>query len=120
MTVAINVLRYTSPALAREYIREFVRLIRPNRLIYFERCEWAGLRKLFPQSLLRVHRTFGHAHNTGLRVRAGINLPKRMRSLVSESGGQVLGVDSAPDPHALETCGFFITKRSEKSNPQPA
>lgn len=112
LIVAINVLRYISRILQRGYVREFIRLIRPNGLVYFETCEAVGLRTLFPESLLRAYRDFRQSHNTGPRRQDRYQFAEAdVRRLISESGGEVLGVDTEPCPTLWRHCGFFVTKR---------
>jgi ubiquinone/menaquinone biosynthesis C-methylase UbiE len=111
LIVAINVLRYISPVLQRGYIREFIRVIKPNGLVYFETCEAVGLRKLFPESLLRAYRDFRQSQRSGLRRQDRYQFAEAdVRNLVSESAGEVLGVDAEPYPTLWRHFAFFVTK----------
>src|SRR2546423_919873 len=117
LIVAINVFRYIPPVLTREYLREFMRVIKPDGLVYFETSEAAGLRKIFPRSLLHVYRKFRQSHNSGPRRQDRFHFPEaNVRRLISESGGKVLSVDVAQSPTLWRHCRFFATKRRPENS----
>jgi ubiquinone/menaquinone biosynthesis C-methylase UbiE len=111
LVVGINVFRYISPALSQAYLREFMRVLRPGGLVYFETSEAAGWRRIFPERLLQTYRKFMHRQNSGPRRQDRFHFPEaEVKTFISEAGGKVLRVDAAPNPTLWTHLSFFATK----------
>jgi SAM-dependent methyltransferase len=111
LIVGINIFRYISPALSEAYVREFIRLVKPGGLVYFETSEAVFWRRVFPEFLFRIYRKFKHWQNSGPRRQDRFHFSEeRMRAIISEAGGQVLRVEAAPSPTLWRHLSFFVTK----------
>jgi SAM-dependent methyltransferase len=111
LVVGINVFRYIPPALSQGYIREFMRVLKPGGLVYFETSEAVGFRRIFPERLLRFYREFRQRHNSGPRRQDRFHFPEvTVRMIISEARGEVLRFDRAPAPTLWMHHSFFATK----------
>lgn len=121
LILGINVFRYISPALSEAYLREFIRVIKPGGLVYFETSEAAGWRRIFPDSLLQIYRRFRHWHNSGPRRQDRYHFPQhKVATIISEAGGQVLRADATPSPTLWKHISFFVAKfNASPERPRP-
>jgi ubiquinone/menaquinone biosynthesis C-methylase UbiE len=115
LIVGINVFRYISPALSQAYVREFIRVVKPGGLVYFETSEAVSWRRIFPAVLLQIYRKFRHWQNSepgrqDSRQDRFHFSEEKMRAIISEAGGQVLRVEAAPSPTLWRHLSFFVTK----------
>jgi ubiquinone/menaquinone biosynthesis C-methylase UbiE len=110
LILGINVFRYISPALSEAYLREFIRILKPGGLLYFETSEAAGFRRIFPDSLLRIYRKFRHWQNSARRLQDRYHFPQhKVEAIISEAGAQVLRIDATPAPTLWKHISFFVS-----------
>ncbi|HWY78194.1 MAG TPA: class I SAM-dependent methyltransferase [Verrucomicrobiae bacterium] len=111
LIVAINVLQYIPPLLAKGYVREFVRLLKPGALLYFQMTEGLFPRQLFPGVIINLYRRwknrrsplFGREHRFHVRS-------KKASATVAEGGGRVVYVEYVRKPTLWIEYGVFVTK----------
>jgi SAM-dependent methyltransferase len=111
LIVAINVLQYTPPPLAKGYVREFVRLLKPGGLLYFQMAQGLFPRQLFPGVVINLYRRWknrespllGREHRFPVRV-------KNASATVTEGGGRVFYVEYVRKPTLWIEYGVFATK----------
>jgi SAM-dependent methyltransferase len=111
LIVAINVLQYIPPLLAKGYVREFVRLLKPGGLLYFQMTQVLFPRQLFPGVVIDLHRKWknrgspllGREHRFHVRA-------KKANATVAECGGKVVYVEYVRKPTLWVEYGVFATK----------
>ena len=103
------VLQHIEPQYSKQYIAEFVRLLKPGGLLVFQILSATLLRRLVPDALVERYRA---AKNRGGAFIGMFGVPEaEVLSILDLAGGQILGSETRPNGRRWISHRHFVTKR---------
>lgn len=116
LVVAFHVFPYISPSLTNGYLREFIRILKPGGLVYFQMTRVALPRLFLPDCLLNVYRRWKHGHNQLLHRADKYHIGERtVRAVLEENGAKILHVETHPEPTLWFHYDVLATKEIGRS-----
>jgi SAM-dependent methyltransferase len=110
-------LQHIEPRYAREYLKEFLRLLRPGGVLTFQLLEPTLLRSLVPRFIVALARRVKHASRAYLPA-FGIR-EKAVTRLIRDAGCNLLKVRREPtDTRRWMALTFIVSKPGAKHAPQ--
>jgi|LauGreDrversion2_6_1035139.scaffolds.fasta_scaffold28841_2 ubiquinone/menaquinone biosynthesis C-methylase UbiE len=102
------VLQHIEPQYSKQYIAEFVRLLKPGGLLVFQILSATLLRRLVPDALVEWYRA---AKNHGGAFIGMFGVPQsEVLSILDQAGGRILASEAWPNGRRWISHRHFVTK----------
>jgi ubiquinone/menaquinone biosynthesis C-methylase UbiE len=101
-------LQHVEPRFSKEYLKEFMRVLRPRGIAVFQMISATLARKLFPESFVAAYRRVKHGHKPYFGM---FGIPeKKIIRVLEQAGGEVIAVEHTPFTWRWVSMRFFVRK----------